>query len=257
MPHNNSTFRVWATRPTKQNTAWQKRLESAGYEVFACPFLEIKPLKDQAVIEQTKQKILNLDLYKKLIFVSQNAVNFGFEWIEDYWPQLPLGIDFFAVGAATAKALRSREVTVIENSVAMNSQALLELDLLREVEGEKILIFRGQGGLTVLGDTLLNRGALVEYCELYQRAAPDGLVETLRSQDNQAHPQEIIPIFSGEALKNFEKGALLAGLNCYDRRIIVPGERVAKLANAAGFKDVTVAINASEDAMFNCLVNFI
>src|SRR5690606_2690658 len=141
------------------------------------PLLELQPVTDDRQRQSIKNQVINFDLFQKAIFVSQNAVNFALDWLDEYWPQLPVGVEYFAVGETTARALQTHGLRVsaltAAETGAMNSETLLSEPELREVAGEKIIIFRGCGGRGHMGEILRERGAHVSYCELYQRHLPD------------------------------------------------------------------------------------
>ena len=167
---------ILITRPAAQALPWATQLESLGAKTSCQAMLEICPLNADTSKQAAKNRVMGLDEYQKIIFVSQNAVNYGLAEIDNYWPQLPSNIDFFAVGASTAKLLAD-QLYDFGSSVhypkhAMNSEALLALDSLNAVARDKILIVRGLGGRTHLGNTLEARRALVDYCEVYERQAP-------------------------------------------------------------------------------------
>lgn len=237
---------VWATRPAHQNASWQSQLVTLGEEVLALSLMDITPLTKAAATEGIKQRVLKLDEYAHVLFVSQNAVAEAFRWFEDYWPQLPVGIHYYAVGAKTAKAVAAYGVAVNEAGDAMNSEALLALPPLQQVAGAKILICRGQGGRPKLGEELAARGARVDYLELYERGIPasaQGLIKQVNWQR-----RHVIPLFSGETLQNL-LSILPAEANKSAITLVVPAEHVAAQARSAGFTALEVAHNASEQAM--------
>lgn len=236
---------VWATRPAHQNAAWQAQLSALGCKVLALPLLDIVPLTGNDETQRIKQHVLKLDEYQHVLFVSQNAVAEAFRWFEDYWPQLPVGIYYYGVGAKTAKSIAAFGVPVLEAGAAMNSEALLALPELQDVRDSKILICRGQGGRPKLGEELAARGAKVDYLELYQRAVPQGAGEALANIDWQQ--RHVIPLFSGETLQNLL--SILPQTVAKARvKLVVPAEHVAGQARQAGFA-AEVAQNASEQAM--------
>ena len=235
----------WATRPAHQNAPWQQQLAALG-ETTALPLLEIIPVSSDEATQAVKGLILDLDHFQHVLFVSQNAVKHGFEWFDQYWPQLPVGIQFYAVGSKTAEAVREHHAEVIECGEAMNSEALLALPSLQQVAHDKVLICRGQGGRPTLAQVLEQRGAKVSYCELYQRALPNKAKTQCAALP--LDRQHIIPLFSGDTLQNLIL-ALPSNMNKDDTALIVPAQRVADTAQQAGFKHVTVAANASQDAM--------
>lgn len=254
------TKRVIATRPLAHNQRWCDKLQSAGFDICAIPLLAIEPLHDEALITRIKQRIIDFDHYQGVIFVSQNAVQFACDWLEHYWPQMPEKIQYFAVGTKTAQLLRERmrdggaRVNVASNT--MNSEELLEHPLLQQVRHQKLLICRGLGGRTVLADALRARGAEVDYCELYRRVLPAAAVAEMAAI-NLLPERDILIVFSGETLANALQVARdadqLARLKALP--LLVPGERVASLARAAGFDDITVAANAAEDTLLQTLIN--
>ena len=245
---------VLATRPVEQNTAWREKLLQRGFDVVSAPLMQIEPL-DLAVNAKIRSVLTDLDQFSHVIFVSQNAVGAMLSAIDMWWPQLPSGQSYIAVGEKTARVLRDgltclgvlAEVLVAS---AMNSETLLELAELQadKINDKKILICRGLGGRPLLAEQLELRGAVVKYCELYQRLVPSDLAEKLSGFTAQL--DALLPVFSGEALENF-----CAASDNRLATVIVPSQRVANLAIAAGFKQVRVAINASEDAMLQTIVD--
>src|SRR5690606_13169266 len=215
-------------------------------------------------------------------FVSQNAVNFALAWLDDYWPQLPTGIEYFAVGETTARALqkyglRVSALTATETG-AMNSETLLREPELQQVAGEKIIIFRGCGGRGYMGEILRERGAHVSYCELYQRHLPESakaqfaMASDDQSQHEQQNPQvTLVALHSGESLQHYVEvlaqlakdvqASELVGRETVKKLqalpVLVPGARVADLARAAGFNKVIVAENATDKSMTAALGAYI
>ncbi len=255
-----SSKRIVVTRPEAQSGPWSQQLQAKGYDTVAVPVLEIAALEDDAHIQALKGCILALDDYAVLIFVSQNAVEYGFDWIEDYWPQFPTGIACLAIGAKTEQAMAERLAklgipaqNMNEDSSRMDSEALLTLPCLQNVSDTKVLIFRGVGGRTKLLDSLQARGAKVKHCELYRRLVPSAAKQQLR--DIQLTPgRDIVTLFSGESLQNFD--GLLAkttiqGWEALD--LVVPSKRVADMALSMGYRHVALAKNATEGEMYKAI----
>ena len=193
--------RVLVTRPLSQNAALVEALRQRGDSPLIFPLLDIEAFnesKHSLACEIIENQVQNLATFDYLIFISTNAVEAGWAWIDRYWPQLPEGQHWFAIGEATATALHRHDVVVQETGVAMNSEALLQQPLLQQLEGKKILIFRGKGGRELLRDVLQQRGATVEYCEVYQRLpvkhSPGELADMLDSGI------DMMTVTSGETL---------------------------------------------------------
>ncbi len=251
-----SGCRVWATRPEAQNVSWAETLGRLGCRVEYVPLLSIEPVREPAAVQAVKELILNFDQFQKVIFVSLNAVEAAFAWLTDYWPQLPEGTQYFAVGRRTAEQADQWGITVNQPGQTMDSDALLAMPELQSVWGEKILICRGRGGLPRLGEVLHQRGAIVRYCELYERCLPSDAQQQVASilHQNPGDTREhVIPLFSGETLQNLWR--ILQSLASDPRqfKVIVPGRRVADLAQSIGFGTVVCAYNASETSMLDAL----
>src|SRR3970040_562339 len=83
---------------------------------------------------------------------------------------LPPGILCAAIGRGSVKELARFGVTdAMAPLRRFDSEALLELPQLQQMQGKRVVIFRGEGGRELLGDTLAARGARVEYAECYHR----------------------------------------------------------------------------------------
>lgn len=262
-------LRVIVTRPVAQAEKWRAQLDAVKIDSVVVPLLELRGVNKPEQIRAVKNVILDFDLYQKAIFVSQNAVDFALQWLEDYWPQLPVGIEYFAVGDTTARHLQQRGLDVsaltAAESGAMNSESLLQAAELQQVDGEKIVIFRGCGGRGHMGEILQQRGAMVSYCELYERHLPARAAELLRdafASDAAWDYRNIIALHSGESLQHYQKVLLqleqastTAELAKHLRPLplLVPGARVAQLAYDAGFTHVHIAENATDTSMLSAL----
>ena len=257
-----SGLHIVVTRPIAQAQPWANRLSELGAQTSVISLLEIIPVLDNTQIRAIKNCILDLDLYAKAIFVSQNAVEFGFEWIENYWPQLPVGIEFFAVGETTAKQLQDRGAPVTDlaqsQTGSMTSETLLQSPALQSVAGEKIVIFRGVGGRPHIGEVLTMRGALVNYCELYERVLPETSRAKFAHLLKETSQDLILVLHSGEALENLKK--IMRELQVFQHELLeriwllVPSQRIFELAKAAGLIHVYAAQNATEVSMLQGLV---
>jgi uroporphyrinogen-III synthase len=241
-------LRIWATRPAHQNAEWHETLAALGVPVVDLPLIVIEPVQEAAEIQAVKNLILNFDQFHKVIFVSHNAVREAFTWLRDYWPQLPDGVEYIAVGSKTAEAVMAESLPVTSGVRTMDSDELLGLPQLQNVWGEKILICRGRGGLPRMGEVLRERGAIVHYCELYYRRLPPTAV----AQAAPLMPQcanDVIPVFSGETLQNLVKVLDANGVAERNMTLVVPGKRVCQEAEKLGFTHVITAVNAATATM--------
>lgn len=248
---------VLVTRPWHQAGEWQKILHEQGASTLALPMLAIRPVSAAAHLQAIKNVILDLDLYQMAIFVSQNAVSHGCDWIDRYWPQLPVGVQWLAVGKKTAESLGLEGFDVRSAEGEMNSEALLKLPSLQEVQGQRVLIFRGRGGRPHLADVLTARGAKVDHCELYERLVPEEAPAQLAAMQWPDKETLVLSVHSGESFNNLCECIPQAQSALYLQvPVLLPGERVAELAEKAGFKHIIVAENATSESMLAALIQW-
>jgi uncharacterized protein HemX len=161
----------------------------------------------------------------------------AFEKLHAWPPELRAA----AVGRGTRRELERRGVAqVLAPEDGADSEALLALAPMQEVAGKRIVIFRGEGGRALLGDTLTARGARVEHAECYRRVRPQADAGPLLDawERGEVHA---VAVSSAEALDN-----LLALLGDAGRPhlaltpLFATHERIAEHAKALGIQDVLV-----------------
>lgn len=216
-------------------------IEAAAGHALHLPLISIKRFTPQDKPSQLIGKIQNLDNYQILIFVSTNAVQHGVFWIEQYWPQFPVGIQLVAIGPATARALTAAlHQDVVYADTGVTSEDLLQHPLFTDVQRKRIGIVRGVGGRELLAESLVLRGAVVDYLEVYERNLMPypsrDFCEQLRM-----HGINVLTVSSGESLLHL---AELLGDNKAELSLlplVVPSQRVAEQARTLGFSHVIQA----------------
>lgn len=242
-------MRIWATRPAHQNRSWLESLRQFGLPVIDLPLMLIEPVTEPEELQAVKNLILDFDQFHKVIFVSQNAVREAFAWLRDFWPQLPVGVQYFAVGRKTAESASAEGVTVAAGDRTMDSDELLQLPQLQNVWGEKILICRGRGGFPRLGEVLHERGAIVRYCELYHRRLPPAAAAAAAPVLASGAAADLIPLFSGETLQNLVRVLEANAVTDRSMAVLLPGKRATQTAVRLGFSQVITAENATTATM--------
>ena len=243
-PNSLSGLTVLITRPSNQVDSLRRAIESDGAKVLSLPLIEINALNDAQAIQDLKDKVLQLDSYQSLIFVSNNAVSFGGEVINNYWPQFPLGVDVIAVGPTTAEAASERlACEVIQPCSGMTSEDILRLPQLQELSEKKIGIVRGQGGRELLADTLRERGAIVDYLEAYSRASVDYTSADFCNRLLEAGVN-VLTVSSGESLDRLTHLLVDNRKKLQQLNLLVPSQRVGRQAENAGYQQVHSASGA-------------
>ncbi|MGM0615330.1 MAG: uroporphyrinogen-III synthase [Pseudomonadota bacterium] len=236
---------VLILRPGERGEILAETLQQQGFSVERMDTLRLEPLPEDADL---RSLWLDFDQFRKVIVISPFAAHCLEQALDRYWPQLPVGIDYYCVGRGTADILHQQlGVRVRVPEAKRNedtSEALLALPSLQRVEQQKILIVAGEGGRDLLADTLRARGARVTRASVYQRRyqPPDssGIVR-LESGNFQA-----LIVTSGEQLQHLAKWCNQAALN---QPLIVSSRRLATLAAELGFCAPTVATGATPAAL--------
>lgn len=244
-------LRVLVTRPAHQAQALAEQIEQAGGEAIRLPTIEIAAPADPAALDRVLDHLDDFDL---AIFVSPNAVRTALARLARH-ATLPPGLELAAVGQATVRALHTAGAApVLAPAEHFDSEGLLELLPADQVAGKRILIFRGNGGRELLGDTLAARGARVTYAECYRRLPP-------RTPDPAALARlergeiDVITITSIESLRNLYEMAGDAGRACLlGTPVLVTSERQVEACRAFGFRaGVCVAAQSSDAAILAAL----
>lgn len=246
------------TRASHQAVQQIDILKQCGADVTHLPLLLIEPVQEGTeAFHLIKHQMMNLDLYDIIICISPNAANYALEWIDQYWPQLPIGIDWYAIGRKTAQILNAAEIPARFSPKGFDSEAILCLSDLQDVAEKKVLILRGSDGRKKLEESLSGRGAQVEYANLYTRHCPDYADDVIKSTIYNQDLSSIL-ITSGEALNNFVKVAQgqksqFSVDSLSSIRLIVPSKRIAEQAKKSGFTQITVAQGPDDQSMIAAL----
>ena len=243
---------VLVTRPAAQADALCQLIEQHGGEVYRFPVLEIRA-SDQP--QALSAAIKRLDGYDWAFFVSANAVDMALARILEQrnWPD---ALRIAVVGKRSAAELERfglRADLVPEHK--FNSEALLALPPMHQVEGLRCVIFRGNSGREYLADTLRERGAQVDYVEAYQRVRPVGDAGALL-QHWRAGRIDTVQVNSEESLQN-----LIAMLGPDGQSLLratpllVVSERMLPRVRALGFEQPPLlAANATDQAVLDALL---
>lgn len=247
---------VVVTRPAAQAAALSAAIEAEGGTALRFPLLEISPLQDIAPLEDIARRFDDFDF---ACFVSPNAVDhaLGVVLRKRGWPAQLRAV---TVGASSEAALARHGIRhVIAPRERFDSEALLALPALAadQVAGRHAVIFRGDGGRELLGDTLVERGAKVEYVTCYHRSRPDAdakqLVDAAR-----AGRLDAITLTSSEGVANLVD---MLGADAPEvlthTTLFVPHARIAERARELGAPNVVLTGPADAGLLAGLVSHFL
>jgi len=234
---------VLVTRPAHQSEALCRRIAACGGRPLAFPAMAIRGPAEPGPAADLLYRTWDI-----VIYTSANAVQFAAALVF----KLPRAGQVAAVGRATARALAHTDSPATLLPDSPDSEGLLQLPALRQVDGQRVLIVRGEGGRTLLADRLRQRGASVAFAEVYRRTLPAADPAALLRRwtaDVQA-----VTATSAEILHNLWQ---LLGPDGQARLRATPlvliSERMEPLARDLGIARTIRAAGAGEDALLTAL----
>jgi uroporphyrinogen-III synthase len=214
-------FTLLNTRPIHQAEALSKGVLEIGGRVLSCPTLQIQWRSQAELLLGLPQ---NLEQYDKVILTSTNAVQ-GLlnSYLKPLAQTTPSKAQYFAIGKATQQAGQDNHLPMACLAAGhSDSEALLQHPLMQAVQGESILIVKGQAGRALLVESLTEKGAQVHAWEVYQR-----IPANFCQQEWLHFIESEYPILLFTSVESFE--ALMAGLLKLDKRyalISEPGQSI-------------------------------
>jgi uroporphyrinogen-III synthase len=239
---------VLVTRPRGQEQQLCDLIASQGGTPIPFPTIAIQGPVDP---DRVRAQLQQIQAYDLVIFVSPNAVRYGLELMSG--EELPPGLPVAAVGKGTARTLAGRGVQVdIVPRQRFDSEALLQLPELTDVADRRILILRGNGGRALLGDTLRQRGARVEYAEVYSRHPLRTDAGSLLATWQQR--VRVCTVTSCEILDSLFQMLGEQGSAMLTRTpLVVVSERIQERARELGCSQVIIAPEASDQGVLHAV----
>ena len=243
------------TRPAHLATELIDAIQQQGGEVICYPTVIIEPIDSPAQRQHHQQLISQSDL---VILISKNAIEYAHKLIDH---TLLTERTLAVVGQKSADhffSLFQHPVDIIP-TISFDSEGLLATTELQSgsIKSKNIVIIRGEGGREHLANRLRERGAIVDYLELYRRKIPEGS-DRSPDPDWQSGNIDVVITSSNAILENLyamtsdeNRDALLKTPQ------IVASQRGQKVAAQLGFHyDAFVAENATTEAMLSALVKW-
>jgi uroporphyrinogen-III synthase len=227
--------RIVVTRPAGQAESLAELIRAEGGTPIVFPVIEIRDVADVKPLAALIDRLEGFDI---AVFISANAVAKAMNLVQSRraWPER---VRVATIGKGSEKALRRFGFTdIVAPTGRFDSEALLELAPFTDVSGKRLVIFRGDGGRELLGDTLSARGALVEYAECYRRVRPDADVAPLLKLWARGEVDGIT-VTSSEGLHNLYDMVGKLGQQWLRRTpTFAPHARIAVSARALGLERV-------------------
>jgi uroporphyrinogen-III synthase len=245
---------VVVTRPAHQAEGFCTRIEALGARAIRFPVLEILEPSDSAALLALIDRLSEFDL---AVFISPNAVNKAMNLVKARggWPE---GLRIAAIGQRSARELERHGLKPdLRPGRRFDSEALLALPELQQVAGQRVVIFRGDGGRELLADTLRARGAEVEYANAYRRGRPE--VDNSRLLYHWSRGElDLITVTSVEGLHNlFDMVGKLGQVWLRKTPLVVGSARIAETVGDLGFADTpTVADDPGDESMLKAVLGW-
>lgn len=236
---------ILITRPEGKGAALAQQLEQAGYQASLFPVLKITHLTPSST---ELSPLLNAD---KIIFISQDAVSA----LSQLKPDINTKAQFYAVGQQTADIIYEQFGVRAAVPKQYDSEGLLALKSLAEVDGSNIVLVKGQGGRPELAKTLKERGAFLNNCIVYKREPTESITPNWTDHWKSQNVHGIV-ITSNAAVDVIFKSLTAHQLQWLQQcRFYVASERIAaylKLQQVSS-ANIHIAAGASDNAMFTCI----
>ncbi|WPL17542.1 Uroporphyrinogen-III synthase [Thiorhodovibrio winogradskyi] len=237
---------VLVTRPAHQAEGLCRLIEAAGGRALRFPVLVIEPTRNPAA------QTLLAEHWDLVYFVSPNAVTFAHAQVDDCQPWLHAE-RVAAVGGGTARALQATGRTAdLAPSGRFESEEVMALPELARMDGQRVLIVRGEGGRGLMAETLRQRGARVSIAEVYRRRCPEVDPQPLLARWSEE--VDWVTVTSEQILRNL---MAILGPAGRERLLVTPlvviAKRTAEAARSLGFRDVVLAGRASDEAILAAL----
>lgn len=244
---------VLVTRPDERGKQLVEMLNQSGVVALHLPLFTLEAGNE---LVQLPSKIGQLNTGDYIFLVSKSAVDFadktlkdtGFHWRED--------LHFFTVGSGTAQHFSCQSERNVRYPIrSENSEGLLELPAMQDLQNKQILILRGNAGRNYFREQAELRGATVDYVECYRRELIPYNVEEQTSICKRSGVQtivatsleivqsllEFVPVDEQDWLKSCT--------------LVTVSRRIADFARQSGWANVVISPKADNPNLLNTLLN--
>ncbi len=206
-------------------------LQRLDFQPTHVPTINIEPNYQSGLLELFG----NLQDYTDLLFVSRNAVDIGMSMIEQQGG-IPNGINVMAVGGETAKQLYQYDIDAMFPSQGSGAEALLKVKQLKTMSGRKVLVIRGEHGLSWPMEEMRSRGAIVDEANCYLQTIPEKSSGLLHDALEKNGRLEGVFVHSTESLHNLMTIAGHQTEKVSQATLVAGSQRIADTAKELNWK---------------------
>ena len=236
---------ILITRPEGKGAALAEQLEQAGYQASLFPVLNINYLTPSST---QLSPLINAD---KIIFISQDAV----KALAQLKPDINIKAQFYAVGQQTADTIYELFGVRAATPKQFDSEGVLALKSLAQVDGSNIVLVKGQGGRPDIAKVLKERGAFLNNCVVYEREPVPDLTSNWTDHWKSSNVHGIV-ITSNAAVDAMFTPVAAQQLQWLQQcHFYVASERIAAYLQQqhVSLANIHIAAGASDNAMFTCI----
>ena len=162
--YNLSGIRILNTRAPHQAKKLNAQIAAAQGIPVPLPVFQLKSLEP----EKWVHTLPALESISVAIFTSVNAVTSFFRGLDKYRYKWPCSIRVFAIGSATAEALKTHQISAAFPEQS-DSEHLLALPLLTTLKHASVLIIKGLEGRPLIRETLQQKKIVLHEVSVYER----------------------------------------------------------------------------------------
>lgn len=237
---------IVVTRPADQADRQLQLIQTKGGNAHHLALIQIEPLQAPNP---------DLESYQLVIFISPNAVTHSQPILAQLTSMRNIPVAVIGKGTAWAFEQIFQRPADITPEKEFNSAGLLKTAALQDMQDKRVLIVRGEGGREELAQGLTERGASIDYLEVYRRVTPTDLENSIGNLLKESTFQTLI-ITSGEALQNLVTASSeQQRKTLMNFQLVVINERLAGLAKQLGFiHPAIISKQASDQALIDAII---
>lgn len=229
---------VLITRPDQRGQELVQALNDKGIFALQQPLFRIEAGSE---LLQLPALLGRLNAGDYLFAVSKNAIDFASQTLKETGFHFRNDLHYFAVGRTSANHFASLAEQAVKYPIKFeNSEGVLDLPEMQQLEGKQLLILRGNGGREQLAEMATARGAKVAYVECYRRLPLDENLSEKISLAKRVGVDTIVAT-SGEILNALvEQTADKDKPWLFDCRLVTVGQRLSNLAKRLGWQPLQI-----------------